>query len=90
MNNAQDAIVEKKIKNPKIIISIDKPTIMITDNAGGVQKKYLNKIFEPYFSTKKDSDGIGLYIAKMIIEKQMSGKLLVKTDDVNTTFIIRL
>ena len=90
INNAKDAIMHRKIENPKITISIDKPTITITDNAKGVEKKYLDKIFEPYFSTKKDSDGIGLYIAKMIIEKQMSGKLLVKTNDINTTFIIRL
>ncbi len=90
INNAQDAIINKDIKNPKITISVDNPTITITDNAGGVEKKHLDKIFEPYFSTKKGSDGIGLYITKMIIEKQMSGKLLVKTDGVNTTFIIKL
>ncbi len=90
INNAQDAIKQRDIKNPKIIISIDNPTITITDNAGGVEKKHLDKIFEPYFSTKKESDGIGLYISKTIIEKEMGGKLLVKTDDINTSFIIRL
>lgn len=90
INNAKDAIVQRKIQNPKITISIDKPTITISDNAKGVEKKYLDKIFEPYFSTKKDSDGIGLYISKTVIEKEMDGKLLVKTDEINTSFIIKL
>ncbi len=90
INNAKDVSFDRKIENPKIIISIDKPTITITDNAGGVEKKYLNKIFEPYFSTKKESDGIGLYIAKTIIEKEMGGKLDVKSDKEGSSFIIFL
>ena len=82
INNARDA------KCRKIEIVIDNPTIMITDDGGGIEKKYLEKIFNPYFSTKKGSDGIGLYIAKTIIEKEMGGKLLVKASLDKTTFII--
>lgn len=90
INNAKDISIQRKIKNPKITILINKPTITISDNAGGIEKKYLNKIFEPYFSTKKGSDGIGLYIAKTIIEKEMKGKLEVKTDDNGAGFIVSL
>ncbi len=64
-------------KDAQITITIDKPTIIIEDNAGGIDKKIIDKIFEPYFTTKKQNDGIGLYIAKTIIEKEMGGKLSV-------------
>ncbi len=85
LNNAKDVKEEVKIK-----ILIDKPTITILDNAGGIDKKIIDKIFEPYFTTKKDSDGIGLYIAKTIIEKKMDGKLLGKNSREGTIFIIKL
>ncbi len=90
INNAKDATKERKIENPKITILVDSPTITITDNAGGIEKKYLNKIFEPYFSTKKGSDGIGLYISKTVIEKEMGGKLDVKSNKDGSSFIILL
>jgi signal transduction histidine kinase len=88
--NARDALVEHKIQEPKIKIVIQNRTIYISDNAKGIDLKYKEKIFEPYFSTKIKSDGIGLYIAKTIIEKEMSGKLSVKSSNKGTTFIISL
>ncbi len=88
INNARDALVERKIERPRIEITIDNSKVTIADNAGGVSKENLSKIFEPYFSTKKNGDGIGLYIAKTIIEKEMSGKLYLKTDSVGSSFII--
>jgi len=88
--NARDALVEHKIQEPKIKIVIQNRTIYISDNAKGIDLKYKEKIFEPYFSTKTKSDGIGLYIAKTIIEKEMSGKLSVKSSNKGTTFIISL
>ncbi len=85
VNNSKDAKQDTSIK-----ITIDKPTVTISDDAGGIGKEYLDKIFEPYFSTKKGSDGIGLYIAKTIIEKEMGGKLSVHTESETTKFIISL
>ncbi len=81
INNARDA---------KIVITIDKPTITISDDGDGIEKKHIDKIFEPYFSTKKGSDGIGLYIAKTIVEKEMGGKLSVKNDEKGAVFQISL
>ncbi len=78
INNARDALLQREISSPHISIMIEKNTIMIEDNAGGIESKNLAKIFDPYFSTKAKSDGIGLYIAKTIIEKEMGGKLSVK------------
>jgi signal transduction histidine kinase len=90
INNARDAIIQKKIKDPKITIEIDELTIIVSDNAGGIDKKDIASIFEPYFSTKKGSDGIGLYIAKTIIEKEMGGKLEVENSDEGAVFTIVL
>ncbi|NEW61702.1 hypothetical protein GSY74_10430 [Sulfurovum sp. bin170] len=88
INNAKDALVSRKVKEPQIEIVIDKSTIIITDNAGGIERKYLSKIFEPYFSTKEDSDGIGLYLVKMIVEKELGGEICVETYGECTRFIV--
>jgi signal transduction histidine kinase len=78
IHNARDMHIEQKTKLPYIKIIIDKKSIVIEDNAGGISSKNIKKIFEPYFSTKNNRDGIGLYISKTIIEKEMKGKLSVK------------
>ncbi len=85
INNAKDAS-----KKAKIEIIIDNPTITISDDAGGIDKEHIDKIFEPYFSTKKESDGIGLYIAKTIVEKEMGGELMAKNSDKGAKFIITI
>ena len=90
INNARDVLIEREIKEPYIAVYIEKNIIMIKDNAGGVKEKNIEKIFEPYFSSKTKSDGIGLYIAKTIIEKEMGGKLRVKNDEKGAVFTITL
>ena len=88
INNAKDAFEVRKIDEPIIHIIIENPTIKVIDNAGGIEKKYIEKIFTPYFSTKKDSDGIGLHISKLIIEKEMGAKLFVVSHNAQTTFTL--
>ncbi len=85
MSNAQDKLLENKTKNPKIDISIkeiesSKIELSINDNAGGVPEEIIDRIFEPYFTTKfqMQGTGIGLYIAKEIVERHMNGKLTVQ------------
>lgn len=90
INNAKDAFIEKKIKNPLIEIEINRNIVTVCDNAGGILKEHQNKIFEPYFSTKKNSDGIGLYIAKTIIETEMKGELSFKNIGKGSCFQIEL
>jgi len=100
LNNAIDAIMQQqekgKVKKGEIIISCKNENgygiLDISDNGGGVEEKYLDKIFDPYFTTKKDLNGtgIGLYIAKNIIESGMQGKLSVKNIEGGTSFRIRV
>ncbi len=89
INNAKDALVQQQRVNPKIEIEIDKNSITIKDNAGGISKSNQVKIFEPYFSTKENHDGIGLYIAKTIIEKEMRGRLMVESTKRFSKFTIK-
>ncbi len=81
LNNAKDIILERKIENGKVIIKsfydFKDTVISISDNAGGIKQKIIDKIFNPYFTTKHESQGtgIGLHMSKSIIEKNMGGVL---------------
>ena len=65
--------------------------ITVSDNGGGVKDEIMDKIFEPYFTTKHPSlgTGIGLYMLKMIIEK-MDGSVSVKNDKFGASFKIKI
>ncbi len=83
INNAKDILIQRKIKNPKIIITInetdDEVIICIEDNAGGVRVKPIEDIFKPFFTYEKmNGTGIGLFMSKLIIENNMGGRLLAE------------
>lgn len=96
LNNAKDILLERKIITPKITIVIDtyqkKSRIQICDNAGGIHLSPIQKVFEPYVSTKHASSGtgIGLYMSKNIIEKSMQGSLVVSNNSTGACFTIVL
>ncbi|NPA29424.1 MAG: GHKL domain-containing protein [Epsilonproteobacteria bacterium] len=97
INNAKDALhsaegVERKIIRITTGRDRDGIAIHISDNAGGIPDKILPYIFDPYFSTKKEKNGtgLGLYMTKMIIEKQMRGRIDVFNDEEGAHFAIHL
>ncbi len=64
---------------------------IVSDNGKGIPEEDLNRIFEPYYSTKENSMGLGLYMSKMIIEKHMHGSISVEQSERGETrFIICL
>jgi signal transduction histidine kinase len=87
INNAKDALVEKNIEEKIIYISLisvaDVYVLNIIDNAGGIPNDIMTKIFEPYFTTKHQSQGtgIGLYMTKEILEKHSNCTINVTNID---------
>ena len=84
LNNSRDALIEKREENRLILIDVklveDEVIITIKDNAYGIDEDIISKIFEPYFTTKHQSQGtgIGLYMSEEIITKHMHGNIEVK------------
>jgi len=96
INNAREAIEHSNNKNGEITVSCRNNssfcTIFIEDTGGGVALNIIDKLFDPYFTTKFESQGtgIGLYMAKMIIENHFLGKLSVYNKEQGACFEIRL
>ncbi|ADG94031.1 multi-sensor signal transduction histidine kinase [Arcobacter nitrofigilis DSM 7299] len=83
-NNAHDALVKNKTDKKYILIKISKKydniIIDIRDNAGGIDNNIIQKVFEPYFTTKHKSQGtgIGLYMTQEIVIKHLKGFIKVE------------
>ena len=96
VNNSKDALMHNRINNPEIRISLKHQNkyavVELADNGGGIPEEIIDRIFDPYFSTKAKTEGtgIGLYMSKMIIEKNMGGKFLVKSTNSGAKFIIKI
>ncbi|MBF0486560.1 MAG: CHASE domain-containing protein [Nitrospirae bacterium] len=101
LNNARDAVLNRRGKEKqgivgciKIIVSKSDDNIIVSirDNGGGIPEHIIDKIFEPYFTTKEKAGGtgIGLYMSKIIVETNMGGTLTVRNVDEGAEFMIRL
>ena len=94
--NARDALLAQQTAEPEITITIwqeaDCSVLTVQDNAGGIPPHVLPHIFEPYFTTKGPSQGtgIGLYMAKTMIEHNMGGRLTAGNIDNGAEFRIEL
>jgi len=95
-SNTIEAFVQKSIKNREIKINTyelnEDLVIEVIDNAGGIKKSNMKKIFDPYFTTKKEINGtgLGLYVAQIMIEENMQGKLEVENYKKGVKFKITL
>jgi len=94
LNNAKDVLLENEVSNPRVAITLLKDEtdikVMIHDNAGGISDTIIEKIFDPYFTTKHESvgTGIGLYMSKKIITEHFKGSLEVINENDGAKFII--
>ena len=96
LNNSVDAMYLKNILKKKIVICVKKvqerSLLEIEDNGGGIKSELVDKIFEPYFTTKFKSDGIGigLYMAKRLVEDSLKGEIDVKNTQTGVKLSIKL
>ena len=95
LKNSMDAFSNAKIKNKKIFLKVKEHSTYVSlcfsDNAGGIDKAIIKKIFDPYFSTKaKNGTGLGLYMTRTIIEEHLKGKITIKSASGNTDVLIEL
>jgi PAS domain S-box-containing protein len=94
--NAKDAMIEQNIANPRITISAysenGASVVTIADNAGGIPEDIIEKIFDPYFTTKgpHQGTGVGLFMSKAIIESHIGGRLCVRNNDEGAEFRIEV
>ena len=94
--NAKDAFSGKNIQGAHVRVKMEafdqNLKFFIEDNAGGIETTIINKIFEPYFSTKdeKNGTGLGLYMSAMIVEKHLGGNIMVCPKDDGTLFQITI
>lgn len=94
--NAMDAFSEQGASNAQVQVRSwaeeGKIVVTITDNAGGIKEEIMDKIFDAYFTTKElgKGVGVGLFMSKSIIEKNMSGRLTVRNTGTGAEFRIEV
>lgn len=96
LSNAIECFIHRKIEAPKLLIEVRREgaeiTVRLSDNAGGIPEHFLNKVFDLYFTTKikGHGTGLGLYIAKMLVEKSMKGTITAENAAEGAVFTIFL
>ncbi len=100
LGNAKDVLTAKDSENKSVLLSLKSNNTMLTisikDNGGGISEDIINKIFDPYFTTKHQSQGtgLGLYMSKQIIQQYFNGTIEVSNsgveDDFGALFVISI
>lgn len=95
LTNAKEALMQSKQEEKKIMITVgtsedNRSKLIIEDNGPGIPEEIFGNVFEPYFTTKFKSDGtgIGLYMSKMVIEKNMGGEILAENVETGARFTV--
>lgn len=95
LTNAKEALLERKTAHPWIVLRTrvekEKAVIRIEDNAGGIPPEIIGNVFDPYFTTKGErGTGIGLNLARMIVEKSLEGKITVHNGADGACFVVEV
>lgn len=94
LQNAKDAFVGQSKSNKYVHINVRKEQehsiVSMKDNAGGISENLINELFTQYMTSKKNGSGLGLYIAKSVIENNMQGKIWVENTQDGVVFFIRV
>ena len=92
ISNSKDSIKEDAKEKGKIKITLKDKSILFEDNGGGIEDEIFERVFEPYFTTKDQGQGMGmgLYVSKMIIEDNMGGTISIKNIKNGVRFTITL
>lgn len=93
-NNAREAIREHRPNGGRIILAVratgEWAEVFLRDNGGGIKEEILSRVFEPYFTTKKQGTGIGLYMSRMIVVDSMGGSLSAANRGEGAEFLVRI
>lgn len=94
IGNAKDALLERRMEGGRITVEVyardARVFVTVADNAGGISDEHMEKIFDPYFTTKSKGTGIGLYMTKTIIEQHMNGAIHAENVGDGALFVIEL
>jgi signal transduction histidine kinase len=96
LSNAKDVFLDRKVAKPHITIKAcrrkNRTVVTVSDNGGGIHEEILDRIFEPYFTTKElgKGTGVGLYMSKTIVEKHMEGRLSARNIKEGAEFKIEI
>ncbi|ABK46021.1 periplasmic sensor signal transduction histidine kinase [Magnetococcus marinus MC-1] len=96
LNNAKDAIQELGLTDGKVEVNLSESgrmaVIAIRDNGIGIPDEILDRLFDPFFTTKteRQGTGIGLYMAKMIVEDSMEGQIQAESSSEGACFYVKL
>lgn len=92
--NAKEAILDKSVANGQIRVVLREDggnaVLTVEDNGGGIAEEVLPRLFDPYFTTKSQGSGIGLYMVKIIIERNMEGKISAANIDNGACFTLSI
>ena len=93
LTNAEEAIRRSGVDG-KIQIDLrrneDRSILSVQDNGGGIPVAILDRIFDPYFTTKRRGSGIGLYMSRMIIERNLQGNIIAENRGAGTLISVSL
>ncbi len=93
ITNAKEAIRDNNIPDGWIRVSVyaenGEGVLKISDNGGGITQAMLPKIFDPYVTSKDKGSGVGLYMSKIIIEKNMGGRIDARNINGGAEFTVR-